>query len=277
MVALDADTGKLKWHYQANPHNEFDWDAVQTPVLATIRWKGQPRKVILWADRNGFYYVLDRNTGEFLLGKPFVKQTWNIGFDEHGRPIMSPSAKSSTHGTLIFPDNQGGTNWFPPSYDPATNLFYVNAREGFSTVFIKGDQEYEEGSRYDGRGRVTRGTRPTFVVGEDDDKYTAVRALDPATGELRWQYKLNWGNSLHTFEGWQTQAGASGILTTAGNILVTGGREGNFVVLNAKTGALLWKTELGGPMLMGPITYAVGGKQYVAINAGNCLFVFGLH
>jgi outer membrane protein assembly factor BamB len=104
-----------------------------------------------------------------------------------------------------------------------------------------------------------------------------VRALDPATGELRWQYKLNWGNSLHTFEGWQTQAGASGILTTAGNILVTGGREGNFVVLNAKTGALLWKTELGGPMLMGPITYAVGGKQYVAINAGNCLFVFGLH
>ena len=276
MVALDADTGQLKWHYQANPHNEFDWDAVQTPVLATIRWKGQPRKVILWADRNGFYYVLDRNTGEFLLGKAFVKQTWNIGFDEHGRPIMSPSAKSSTQGTLIFPDNQGGTNWFPPSYDPATNLFYVNAREGFSTVFVKGDQEYEAGSRYDGRGRLVRGTRPAILVGEDDEKHTAVRALDPATGDLRWQYKLNWGNSLHTFEGWQTQAGASGILTTAGNILVTGGREGNFVVLNAKTGALLWKSELGGPMLMAPITYAVGGKQYVAINAGNCLFVFGL-
>jgi alcohol dehydrogenase (cytochrome c) len=276
MVALDADTGKLKWYYQANPHNETDWDAVQTPILATIRWKDEPRKVILWADRNGFYYVLDRNTGEFLLGKAFVKQTWNDGFDKQGRPIMSPNSKSSTQGTVLFPDNQGGTNWFPPSYDPETNLFYVNAREGFSTDFTKGDQDYQEGSRYDGRGRFQRGARPTIVVGDDEDKYTALRALDPATGDLRWQYKLSWGNSLHTFEGWQTSAGAAGILTTAGNLLVTGGREGNFVVLNAKTGTVLWKAELGGPMLMLPITYEVDGKQYIAINAGNCLFVFGL-
>ena len=275
MVALDADTGKLKWHYQANPHNEFDWDAVQTPVLASIPWKGQPRKVVLWANRNGFYYVLDRNTGEFLHGTPFVKQNWNAGFDSHGRPIMTANAKSSTEGTKIFPDNQGGTNWFNPSFDPATGLFYVNAREGYSTLFMKGDQDYEEGARYDGRGHRIN-TRPTLNVGSDEDKYTAVRALDPQTGALRWQYKLNSGNSLHTFEGWQTQAGASGILTTAGNVLFTGSREGYFIALNAKDGAPLWKTDLGGPMLMGPVTYSIDGKQYVAINAGNNLFVFGL-
>jgi alcohol dehydrogenase (cytochrome c) len=275
MVALDADTGKLKWHYQANPHNEFDWDAVQTPVLASIQWKGQPRKVILWANRNGFYYVLDRGTGEFLLGTPFVRQNWNAGFDAHGRPIMRPNAKSSAEGTEIFPDNQGGTNWFNPSFDPATGLFYVNAREGYSTVFVKGDQDYEEGARYDGRGHITS-ARPALTVGANEEKYTAVRALDPQTGSLRWQYKLNTGNSLHTFEGWQTNAGASGILTTASNVLFTGSREGYFIALNAKDGTLLWKADLGGPMLMGPVTYSVEGKQYVAINAGNNLFVFGL-
>jgi alcohol dehydrogenase (cytochrome c) len=166
MVALDADTGKLKWHYQANPHNEFDWDAVQTPVMANIQWKGQPRKVILWADRNGFYYVLDRNTGEFLHGTAFVKQNWNAGFDAHGRPIMTPNAKSSTEGTRIFPDNQGGTNWFNPSFDPATGMFYVNAREGYSTLFMKGDQDYEEGARYDGRGHAIS-ARPTLTGGAD--------------------------------------------------------------------------------------------------------------
>jgi alcohol dehydrogenase (cytochrome c) len=275
MVALDADTGKLKWHYQANPHNEFDWDAVQTPVLANINWNGKPRKVVLWADRNGFYYVLDRNNGEFLLGTAFVKQNWNAGFEANGRPIMSANSKSSTEGVQIFPDNQGGTNWFPPSFDPATGLFYVNAREGYSTVFVKGDQDYEEGARYDGRGRIA-GARPPLTVGADEEKYTAVRALDPKTGALRWQYKLNSANSLHTFEGWQTTAGAAGILTTAGNVLFTGGREGYFVVLNASDGTLLWKSDLGGPMLMGPITYSVEGKQYVAINAGTSLFVFGL-
>lgn len=276
MVALNATTGKLKWHYQANPHNEFDWDAVQTPVLATIEWEGQPRKVILWADRNGFYYVLDRNTGKFLLGKAFVKQTWNAGFTAQGRPILSSIAKSSFTGTRIHPDNQGGTNWFAPSFDPQTDLFYVNAREDYSTLFLKGKvKKYVDGARYDGRGHI-RFKRPLLIPGADNDEYAAVRALDPATGTLRWQYKLDWGNSLHTFYGWQTSAGAAGILTTAGGVLFTGSREGYFVALDARSGSLLWKADLGGPMIMDPMTYSVDGKQYVAINAGNCLFVFGL-
>jgi alcohol dehydrogenase (cytochrome c) len=274
LLALDADTGKLKWHYQANPHNEFDWDAVQVPLLANIDWLGKPRKVILWADRNGFFYVLDRNTGEFLLGKAFVKQNWNAGFDKNGRPIMDPNAKSSTEGTLIFPDNQGGTNWFNPSFSPRTGLFYLNARENYSTLFFKGPQTYEEGNRYDGRGRHPFTVHA--VVGDDDDKYTAVRALDPQTGERKWEFKLNTGNSLHTFEGWQTAFGAAGILTIASDVLFTGGREGTFVALDARNGSLLWKAILGGPMIMNPITYAVDGKQYIAINAGSSLFVFGL-
>ncbi|HEV2274241.1 MAG TPA: PQQ-binding-like beta-propeller repeat protein, partial [Acidobacteriaceae bacterium] len=276
MVALDADTGTLKWYYQANPHNDFDWDAVQVPLLVDMTWKGKPRKVILWADRNGFFYVLDRVSGKFLMGKPFVKQTWNAGFDANGRPIMAANTKSSTQGTLIYPDNQGGTNWFNPSFSPRTGLFYVNARENYSTLFMKGDDEYEEGERYDGRGRRPRVRPPTPTVGADEEKYTAVRALDPQTGEMKWQFKLNSGNGLATFHGWQTDFGAAGILTTASDLLFTGGREGSFVALDARSGALLWKVALGGPLIMNPITYSVHGKQYVAVNAGTSLFVFGL-
>jgi alcohol dehydrogenase (cytochrome c) len=276
LVALDVDTGKLKWYYQANPHNEFDWDAVQVPLLADIQWEGKPRKVVLWANRNGFFYVLDRVTGKFLLGKAFVKQNWNAGFDENGRPIMTSNSKSSEKGTLIFPDNQGGTNWFGPSYSDRTGLFYVNAREGYSTLFVKGAQKYTEGERYDGRGRLSSSRPETPAVGADEDKFTAVRAIDPHTGERVWEYKLNSGFSLNPFGGWQTNAGAAGILTTAGDLLITGGREGNFVVLNAKSGKLLWQTQLGSPMLMNPVTYSVNGKQYIAIDAGSSLFVFGL-
>jgi alcohol dehydrogenase (cytochrome c) len=276
LVALDVDTGKLKWYYQANPHDQFDWDAVQIPVLADIRWDGQPRKVALWADRNGFFYVLDRTTGKFLLGKPFVNQTWNAGFDPNGRPIMAPNTDPSAAGTLILPDNQGGTNWFNPSFSPRTGLFYVNARENTSNAFHKGPQQYVEGEVYNGSGVRTRVRRETPPVGTDDDKYTAVRAIEPQTGERKWQFKLNSGNSIDAHKGGLTSRGAAGILTTATDLLFTGGPEGDFVVLDARTGALLWKAALGGELINGPITYAVDGKQYVAIAAGTSLFVYGL-
>lgn len=278
MVALDVDTGKLKWHYQANPHNEYDWDAVQTPLLVDMQWQGKLRKVFLWANRNGFYYVIDRVTGKFLLGKNFVKQTWNAGFDADGRPIMTPNSKSSESGTLIFPDNQGGTNWYGASYSERTKLFYVNAREGYSSLFVKGDQKYTEGERYDGRGRLAQLGGPVRqpAVGSGEDQFTAVRALNAETGDLKWEYKLNTGLSLNPFAGWQTIAGASGILTTASDLLFVGGREGNLVALDARDGKLLWKKEMGGSMIMDPILYSVNGKEYFAINAGTSLFVFAL-
>jgi alcohol dehydrogenase (cytochrome c) len=276
LIALDVDTGKLKWYYQANPHDEFDWDAVQIPVLAEVPWEGKPRKVVLWADRNGFFYVLDRVTGKFLLGKPFVKQTWNAGFDANGRPIMAADTEPTSAGTLIFPDNQGGTNWFNPSFSPRTGLFYVNARENTSNAFHKGPQQYVEGEVYNGSGVRSRSRRELPVVGTDDDMYTAVRALVPGSGELKWQFKLNSGISVDAHKGGLTSRGAAGILTTATDLLFTGGPEGDFVVLDARTGALLFKAALGGELINGPITYSVDGEQYVAAAAGTSLFVYGL-
>lgn len=275
MVAIDSDTGKMRWYYQANPHNEYDWDAVQTPLLVDMRWKGQLRKVLLWANRNGFFYVLDRTNGKFLLGTAFVKQNWNAGFDQDGHPIMKPNSKSSEEGTLIFPDNQGGTNWFGASFSPRTGFFYVSARDGYSTLFTKGPQKYTEGERYDGRGHRSPATFNS-VVGSDMDKFLAIRALDPSTGDLKWQYILNSGLSLNPFGGWQTNAGASGILTTASDLLFVGGREGNLVALDARNGKELWRPQMGAPMIMDPISYSVSGKQYFAINSGLALYVFGL-
>jgi alcohol dehydrogenase (cytochrome c) len=278
LVALDVDTGKLKWYYQANPHNEFDWDAVQIPAFADVNWHGEPRKVLLWADRNGFFYVLDRTTGQFLLGKAFVKQTWNAGFDAKGRPIMSPNATIGPEGTLLFPDTQGGTNWFNPSFSPSTKFFYVNARENTSNVYRKGPQEYVEGQTYFAGGHPPgpRMRPPKPTIGADEEKYTAVRALDPQTGERKWQFKLNSGNSIDAHKGGLTSRGAAGILTTASDVLFTGGPEGDFVALDARNGSLLWRAALGGELINGPITYSIDGKQYVAIAAGMNLFVYGL-
>ena len=273
VVALDADTGKRKWHYQYNPHNEFDWDAVQVPLLADIEWQDKPRKVVLTAQRNGFFYVLDRTTGEFLLGKPFVRQNWNAGFDEKGRPMMAPNATSSTEGTLIYPGNQGGTNWFPPSYSPRTGLFYVNAWENTATIFAKREAEFRAGGPYTAganRGIVPRGIgmgmpgghRP-FNYRMEEENYAAVRALNPQTGERVWEFKLS-------------DATYSGILTTASDLLFTGVSEGYFFALDARSGKLLWKVMLGGNIVMAPMSYSVDGKQYIAAAAGNSLFVFGL-
>ena len=272
VVALDADTGKLKWHYQFMPHDEFDWDAVQVPVLADITWQGRPRKLMLWANRNGFYYVLDRTTGQFLLAKAFVKQTWNNGFDEKGRPIKAAIAKSSKEGVLIYPGNQGGTNWFNPSFSPRTELFYVNAWENTSTIFAKRDAEYKVGMSYTAGAnrsivppmvgmsmRAPQG--PNFRM--EEENYSAVRALDPRTGERKWEFKMS-------------EATDAGILTTASDLLFSGGREGYFFALDSRTGNFLWKVALGGQITMGPITYSVAGKQYVGVAAGNVLYTFGL-
>ena len=271
VVALDADTGKLKWHYQFTPADEFDWDAVQVPVLADISWKGQPRKVMLWANRNGFFYVLDRRTGEFLQATPIAKQNWNAGFDE-GRPIRAANAIPSRDGVLIYPGNQGATNWFNPSYSPRTGLFYVNVWENTHTIFARADQQYKEGSNYTagrlstnypGRGLgagMRAPQRPNLR--KEEENFGAVRAFDPQTGKWKWEYRM-------------TDLTDAGILTTASDVLFTGGREGYFFALDARNGSLLWKIQLGGPIQNGPMTYSAGGKQYVAVSASNSLFVFG--
>jgi alcohol dehydrogenase (cytochrome c) len=266
VVALDADTGKLKWYYQFSPHDEFDYDSVQVPVLVDTVWQGRPRKLMMWANRNGLFYVLDRVNGQFLMGKPFVKVNWMNGFDERGRPMKLASAASSKEGTLILPGNQGGTNYYNPSFSPRTGLFYIPAWDNYSSLYVKQDQDFVEGRTFGGGGPRPTTSAPAvggFNFRSDDDIYGAVRAIDPKTGEKKWEFKMAYVTD-------------AGILTTASDLLFTGGREGYFFALDARDGKLLWKASVGGPVRSGPMTYTVNGRQYVAVDAGNSLFVWAL-
>jgi alcohol dehydrogenase (cytochrome c) len=258
VVALDPDTGTLKWHYQFSPHNEFDWDSTQIPVLADLEWQGKPRKAMLWANRNGFSYVLDRATGEFLKGQPFVKVNWADGFDPKGRPIPVPGIAPTKEGTLVYPGNQGGTNWYSPSYSPRTGLFYVPAWENTSTTYVKGDAPPEF---RDGQPFIGVFPRPGLA---SDDVHSAIQAIDPKTGLKKWTYRL------------AAPMTEAGVLTTASDVLFSGGRDGAFFALDARTGKLLWETHLGPSVAASPITYAVNGTQYVSVMAGSSLFTFGL-
>jgi alcohol dehydrogenase (cytochrome c) len=272
VVALDADTGKLRWHYQFTPHDEMDYDATQVPVLADVLWpspdgRKQPRKVMMWANRNGFFYVLDRTTGRFLMGKPFVKVNWASGFDAQARPVRVPGVHPTAEGTAIFPGVQGGTNWYSPSYSPRTGLFYVSCWDDYSTVFVKYKADYREGKGYAGGNPYP--AAPDLWGGllenhfRAETGYGAIRAIDPLTGERKWELKM-------------PNVTESGILTTATDVLFGGGREGYFLALDARTGGLLWKITVGGIIISGPMSYAVGGRQYVAVTAGNVLFTFAL-
>jgi alcohol dehydrogenase (cytochrome c) len=258
VVALDADTGKLKWYYQFSPHNEFDWDSTQVPVLADMQWKGSPRKVMLWANRSGMFYVIDRTTGEFLLGKPFAKVNWNTGFDEKGRPIRAPGIVPTKEGTLVFPGNQGATNWYNPSYSPQTGLFYIPTWENSSSIYSKGAEppEFHPGQNFSGDFPKQGAT--------DQDVYSAIRAIDPKTGEKKWDYRLS------------APSTEAGILTTTSNVLFSGGRDGAFYALDARDGKLLWETNLGPSVSSGPMSFSVDGKQYVSVQAGSSLFTFSL-
>jgi alcohol dehydrogenase (cytochrome c) len=272
VIALDVDTGKLKWHYQFTPGDEYDWDSTQVPVLVDMEWQGRPRKLMLWANRNGFFYALDRVTGQFLTARAFVKQTWNMGFDENGRPIKNPEFwPKPMGGIVVSPGTQGGTNWYPPSYSPRTGLFYVPAWENSSSRSAKYDAgEWKEGQRYTGStppaGTVAAGGRATRLSAayrKEEEGYGSIRALDPRTGEKKWDFKM-------------VNYTESGVLSTAGDLVFGGGMEGNFVALDAKTGELLWHVNLGGPNASGPISYAVAGKQYIVGTGQGSMFVFAL-
>jgi alcohol dehydrogenase (cytochrome c) len=265
VVALDPDTGKLKWYFQFTPHDTLDYDAVQVPVLADMEWQGQQRKVMLWANRNGFYYVLDRTSGQFLTGKPFSTVTWAKGLDEAGRPMRVSGIEPTTEGQRVYPGVQGATNWYSPSFSPRTGLFYIPAWDKYSSVFVKVPTEYTEGRRY-------VGTSPRSLVGiqgttvnqrKEDEGYSAIRAIDPKTGQQKWEFKM-------------LDVTDAGILTTATDLLFSGGREGYFYALDGRNGDLLWKANVGGAVASGPISYAVNGKQFIAVSAGSSLLVYAL-
>ena len=267
VLAIDPDTGKLKWHYQFTPHDEFDYDATQVPVLADITWQGQPRKVLISANRNGLWYVLDRTNGQFLQGKPFTKVNWMDGFDEKGRPkrVLNPS----TEGTLVFPNNQGATNWYPPSYSPRTGLFYIPSWMDTYSTYTKGPVEYKEGNQY--VGRFPTMAFPALRTGPGainqrlpEEGYGAIQAVDPKTGERKWEFKM-------------LDVTDSGVLTTASDLRVR--RRPRRVLLRARRAnraTELWRGSVGGQVSAGPMSYSVAGKQYVAISAGSTLFVYAL-
>jgi len=266
VLAINPDTGALKWHYQFTPHDEFDYDSTQVPVLADITWQGRPTKVMLWANRNGLWYVLDRTTGDFLSGKPFTKVNWMDGFDEKGRPkrVINPT----TEGSLVYPNNQGATNWYPPSFSPRTGLFYIPTWADTYSTYTKGPAEYKEGNQY--VGRFPTMAFPALATGPGsinqrlpEEGYGAIQAFDPQTGQRKWEFKM-------------ADVTDSGVLSTASDLVFAGGREGYFFALDARTGEQLWKANVGGQVAAGPMSYSVNGKQYVAIAAGSALFVYAL-
>ena len=265
-VALDADTGKLKWYFQFTPHDGMDWDSAQVPVLVDMEWKGAPRKLMLWANRNGFFYVLDRTNGKFMRGNAFVRQNWAAGLDENGRPIRLLNTGSNAEGTLTYPNAQGGTNWFSPSWSPHTGLFYVGTWQDAHALASEVPVEFAEGKGYTGGSPITRMPnirRPPINYWTEEAGHGEVIALDPRTGEKRWAFKMH-------------DVTDAGILTTGTDMLFTGSREGYFMALDARDGSVLWRTITGGQISSSPITYEVDGKQYVAISANHAVFAFGL-
>jgi PQQ-dependent dehydrogenase (methanol/ethanol family) len=254
VLALDPATGKRKWYFQFSPHDTHDWDANETPVLVDLPFRGTSRKLLIQANRNAFYYVLDRQTGQFLQGKAFAHQTWADGLDDSGHPIVKPGTAPTPEGTYVCPDAQGATNFAAPSFDPKTTLFFLAVREACA-VYTSKTREPEPGTGYTGTGQ-----RLDEVVAA----HGAIRALDPTTGDTRWNFPIQDGSS------------AAGVLSTAGGVVFATVADGNLIALSAVDGKFLWQYQTGERIRSSPMSYAVDGKQYVAVSAGSVLFSFAL-
>jgi alcohol dehydrogenase (cytochrome c) len=241
VIALEGATGKMRWHFQFTPHDERDWDSVQVPVLADAPFRGQPRPLMFFANRNGFYYVLDRATGQFLHGRPFVAVSWADGLDPQGRPIENAATRPTTAGTPTSPPVNGATNWWSPAYDPEAHTFFVGALEGQS-IYTK----------------TSELPIPSYGVTQQ-----AVRALDAFTGERRWEYVIPGRPRM------------GGLLSTAGG-LVFGSDRSRLFALDNRQGALLWEFNTGDTINAAPITYLSEGRQQVTLAAGRTFVTFAL-
>ena len=274
VLALDPDTGKLKWYYQFTPHDVHDWDSTQNPVLVDTEFLGQTRKVLAWPNRNGFFYLIDRTNGKFLSAKAFVKQSWNDGFDyeQNGRPKLVPGMDPTPEGNeKVWPGIDGAANWMSHSYSPLTKLLYTFAREERraytkNPVQIPTTEERPEGITAQvllgrGGGGGGGGGRPPRFAPEES--WGKAIAIDPKTGDIKWEHKVvtpPWG----------------GLMSTAGNLVFGGTMQGVIFALNATTGERLWTFSSNGPVYASPISYLADGKQFVSIPAGDVIVTFGL-
>jgi alcohol dehydrogenase (cytochrome c) len=257
VVAVDLSTGKLKWHFQFTPHDVMDWDGSEIPVLVDTLYEGKPRKLLVQADRNGFYYILDRTTGKFLHGNAFYKQlNWASGLTPEGRPIRVPGVAPSLKGTKVCPSSIGATNWMSPTYNPQTKLFYFVSLEGCG-IATKNTETFRPGGyQYRAGGDVLQ---------KDENWKVSVLALELTTGKEVWKQERIGSSSL-----------GGGLLSTGGGVIYSGEVEGEFVGLDAMTGQPVWHFNTGQPINSQPITYMVNGKQYIAIAASSDIFSFAL-
>jgi alcohol dehydrogenase (cytochrome c) len=250
IVALNPDTGKLVWYFQASPHDTHDWDNVEEPVLFDAEIDGKPRKLLAQAARNGYFFVLDRTNGKSVLSAPFIDLNWSDGVNAKGVPVPKPAFEPKTDGALVIPASDGATNWFPPSYDPETGLFYVDASPSYAVYYLTDTRDKPEGY----------GGRDAGVWRE-----IALKAIDVKTGKIRW---------THVYPG--EGEGMSGILTTAGKLLFHGDPSGNLIAFDPENGKILWHVKLTAPVANGPSTYELGGRQYLVVGAGDILYAFTL-
>ncbi len=255
VLALKPTTGELDWFFQFTPHDTHDWDAQEPLLLIDDMFRGRPRKLLLQGNRNGFFYVLDRTNGQFLLGEPFVNQTWAAGMDDSGRPIVLPNTDPTEDGTDVCPAIRGATNWWATSYHPGTQLFYLLAHESCMT-YTSNDQDWQQ-------GRSWLGGTVRLADGSPNQKY--IRAIDIQTGDIAWSYAQT--GQAQTY---------SGVLSTAGDLVFFGEDSGAFAALDAHTGEPLWHFQANQDWKASPMTYMVGGRQYVAIASGLGFWAFAL-
>jgi len=253
IVALNPDTGRLAWYFQASPHDTHDWDATSTPVLIDGEIAGQPRKLLAQASRNGWFFVLDRTNGRNLIASEYVKTNWTKGVDSNGRPIPNPAKEPQPDGALVSPNQGGAQNWPPPAFSPKTNLFYANATRAFSVYYLYEPENDEKPQGWGGNDR-------------SGWSEAMLQAIDYRTGKIAWSHKWTGSNTTR-----------SGLLATAGDLLFAGDASANFVAFDAATGAPLWHAGLHTSVTNGPITFELDGVQFVVVAAGDTLYAFALH
>jgi len=256
ILALDAKTGKLRWYYQFTPHDVYDWGASEPPVLLDAEWQGQPRKLLVQANRNGFFYVLDRTDGTLLLARPFVKKlTWAKEIGADGRPVLNPLPKTASGATEVCPSQDGASNWFSTSYNPATGFYYVQALEKCS-IYTKRPAEWEAGRSYTGGSSRNM---------PDEAAQKVLRAIDIQSGKIAWELPqigdaVSWGGTLSTVTG----------------LVFFGEDSGMFMALDAASGKPLWRFQTNQLWKASPMTYVFDGRQYVAVCAGQNILAFAL-